>query len=81
MGENKLLLENSFDVIQISNPTILKSAEIFIKLKENGITINENDIHIASAAMVNGMRLYTKDKDFLQIKKHFGEFKLQFVGD
>jgi len=81
MEENKLLLENSFNVISISNPTILKAAEIFLKLKENGITINENDIQIASAAMVNSLRLYTKDKDFLKIKANFEDFKLQFVGD
>jgi predicted nucleic acid-binding protein len=81
MEENKLLLENAFDVIPMTNPTLLKAAEIFIKLKENGITINENDIHIASAAIVNNHRLYTKDKDFLKIKKYFEELKLQFVGD
>ncbi len=81
MEENKLLLENSFDVIPLTNPTLLKAAEIFIKLKENGITINENDIHIASAAIVHNLRLYTKDKDFTKIKKYFEEFKLHSVGD
>jgi predicted nucleic acid-binding protein len=81
MLENKLLLEDSFDVIAITNPTLLKAAEIFVKLRQNGVTINENDIHIASAALVHNLKLYTKDRDFLEIKKHFEEFKMQFFKD
>ena len=51
MLENKLLLEDSFETIAITNPTLLKAAEIFVKLREKGITVNENDIQIAAAAM------------------------------
>jgi predicted nucleic acid-binding protein len=81
MLENKLLLESSFDVIPITNPVLLKAAEIFVKLKENRLTVNENDIYIASTALTNNLRLYTKDKDFLSIKKHFQDLKVQFVSD
>lgn len=77
--ENKLLLENSFNVLQLTNPTLLKAAEIFMKLKEKGIKVGENDIYIASAALANDLMLYTKDKDFLEIKKHFQDLKVQFV--
>ena len=81
MLENKLLLEDSFDIIPIMNPTLLKAAEIFVRLRQNGITINENDVHIAAAAIVNNLKLYTKDKDFLEIKKYFKELGLQLLKD
>ncbi len=79
--ENKLLLEDSFNVIGINNPILLKSTEIFVKLRAKGETISENDIYIAAAALSNSMRLYTKDRDFLQIKKHFKDFKLELISD
>lgn len=81
MLENKLLLESSFDVLPITNPVLLKAAEIFVKLKENGLTVNENDIYIASTALANNLKLYTKDRDFLTIKKYFQELKVQFVSN
>lgn len=77
--ENKLLLEDSFDVIQITNPIVLKAAEIFVKLKENGAKVSENDIYIASTALANNLLLHTKDKDFLEIKKYFKDFKVNFI--
>jgi predicted nucleic acid-binding protein len=79
--ENKLLLEGSFDVVGITNPILLKAAEIFVKLKEKGLVVNENDIYIASAALVNDLKLYTKDKDFLAIKRYFKDLKLRLVGN
>lgn len=78
---NKLLLESSFDVIDITNPILLKSAEIFLRLKVNGVTVSENDIYIASAALVNNLKLYTKDRDFIEIRKYFGDLKMQFISD
>ena len=79
--ENKLLLENSFEVIGIDNAVVLKAAEIFSTLKINGITISDNDVYIAASAIVHGLKLYTKDKDFLFIKKHFKEFKVEVLQD
>lgn len=81
MLENKLLLEGSFDVIAITNPVLLKAAEIFVKLKEKGLKVSENDVYIASTALTNNLKLYTKDKDFLTIKKHFQDLRVQFVRD
>ena len=81
MLENKLLLENSFDVLPLTNPVLLKAAEIFVRLKERGLKVSENDIYIASTALAANMRLYTRDKDFLKIKKHFQDLKVQFVKD
>ncbi len=81
MLENKLLLESSFTIIEMTNPVLLKAAEIFAKLKEEGLTVNENDIYIASAVLVSGLKLYTKDKDFLTIKKHFQNLKVQLVSN
>ena len=81
MLENKLLLEDSFTVIAITNPVLLKAAEIFAKLKEKGLTLNENDIYIASTALANNLKLYTKDRDFLTIKKYFQDLKVQLVSN
>ena len=81
MLENKLLLESSFDVLSITNPVLLKAAEIFVKLKENGLKVSENDIYIASTALASNLKLYAKDKDFLTIKKYFQDLRVQFVKD
>jgi predicted nucleic acid-binding protein len=81
MLENKLLLEDSFTVIAITNPVLLKAAEIFAKLKEKGLAVNENDIYIASTALANNLKLYTKDRDFLTIKKYFQDLKVQLVSN
>ena len=81
MLENKLLLESSFDVLPITNPVLLKAAEIFVRLKENGLKVSENDIYIASTALVNNLKLYAKDRDFLTIKKYFQDLRFQLVKD
>lgn len=79
--ENKLLLEGSFDVVQLANPVLLKASEIFRKLRENGVTVSENDIYIAAAAFTSGLALYTKDRDFLKIRKYFKELKVNFLSN
>ena len=81
MLENKLLLENSFDVLPITNPVLLKAAEIFVSLKEKGLKVSENDIYIAATALTSNLKLYAKDKDFLTIKKYFQDLKVQFIKD
>lgn len=77
--EQKLLLEGAFETINFSNPIILKASEIFVKLKKTGKTVNENDVYIAASAMVNKLRLFTKDADFKEIKKLFPEFKVSVI--
>ena len=77
--EQKLLLEGAFETINFSNPIILKASEIFVKLKKTGKTVNENDVYIAASAMVNKLKLFTKDADFKEIKKLFPEFKVSVI--
>lgn len=78
---NKLLLENSLEVIPIDNPVLLKAGEIFVKLRSKGKRVNESDIYIASSTLANNLKLYAKDRDFLEIKRCVDELKLQFVKD
>ncbi len=77
--EQKLLLEGAFETINFSNPIILKASEIFVKLKKTGKAVNENDVYIAASAMVNKLKLFTKDADFKEIKKLFPEFKVSVI--
>lgn len=74
--EQKLLLEGAFEVVNFTNPIILKASEIFVRLKKAGTLINENDIYIAASAMANKLKLYTMDRDFLEIKRLFPEFQV-----
>lgn len=75
----KLFLEGAFETFGLSNPIILIAARIFIALKENGITVKENDVYIAATALANGVDLYTKDKDFLAIKRHFKDLRVKML--
>ncbi len=75
----KLFLEGAFETFGLSNPIILMAARIFITLKEKGITVKENDVYIAATALVNGADLYTKDKDFLEIRKHFKDLRIRML--
>ena len=77
--EQKLLLEDAFEIVNFSNPIILKASEIFVKLKKAGKLINENDVYIAASAIANKLKLYTKDRDFKEIKKLFSEFQLEVM--
>ena len=74
--ETMELLENAFDIIPLDDIVILSASNIFKKLKEKGTMVNENDIYIAASAIAYGLRLYTKDSDFLKIKNVFKTFKL-----
>ena len=74
--ETMELLENAFDIIPLDDIVILSASNIFKKLKEKGTMVNENDIYIAASAITYGLKLYTKDRDFLKIKNVFKTFKL-----
>lgn len=74
--EHKLLLEDAFEIISITNSIVLKASEIFVRLKKSGLVIDENDIYIAATAIVSGLKLYTLDKDFMKVKKLFPEMQL-----
>lgn len=77
--EQKLLLEGAFEIVNFSNPIILKASEIFVRLKKAGKPISENDVYIAASAIANKLKLYTKDTDFKEIKRLFPEFQLAIV--
>ena len=74
--EQKLLLEGAFDIINFSNPILLKASEIFGKLKKAGKLVNENDVYIAATAIANKLAFYTLDGDFKEIKRLFPEFQV-----
>ncbi len=74
--EQKLLLEGAFDILNFSNPILLKASEIFGKLKKAGKLVNENDVYIAATAIANQLAFYTMDKDFKEIKKLVPEFQV-----
>ncbi len=74
-----MLLEGAFETINFSNPIILKASEIFTKLKKAGKLVNENEVYIAASAIVNKLRLYTKDHDFKEIKKLFPELQITVI--
>ena len=77
--EQKLLLEGAFDIINFSNPILLKASEIFGKLRKAGKLVNENDVYIAATAISNKLTFYTMDKDFEEIKKLFPEFQVRVL--
>ena len=77
--EQKLLLEGAFDIINFSNPILLKASEIFGKLKKAGKLVNENDVYIAATAIANKLSFYTTDNDFKEIKKLFPEFQVTML--
>ncbi|RLE66029.1 MAG: type II toxin-antitoxin system VapC family toxin [Thermoprotei archaeon] len=65
----KLLLEKSFDVLNIDNNTVLKYCELYTALKQTGKLISDADLLIASMAISNNLPLVTKDKDFKRLKE------------
>lgn len=53
--------------------TFLKSAEIYRKLRKNGVTIRKSlDCMIASLVLENDIFLLDNDRDFDPIENHFG---------
>lgn len=80
MHGTKIMLEDAFEPFNITNPILLKASELFINLKNRGFKVSENDIYIAATAIATGHTLYTKDKDFLKIKKIADELKINFLG-
>lgn len=79
MAGAKLFLEGAFETFSLSNPLILMASEIFVALKKKGVTVKENDVYIAATALVNGVDLYTKDKDFLEINKLFTKLDVRML--
>jgi len=75
----KIKLEQAFSVLQLDNNILEKAAEIFIKLKEKGIPVSENDIYIAATALAYDLELYTKDTDYQKIAGVEPKLKLKLI--
>lgn len=66
-GMVKDLLEESFEVLPLSNEAILKYCEIYDHFKQRGKLIPDADLIIAATAIVNNATLVTKDSDFERV--------------
>lgn len=64
----KKLLEESFTVINLNNPTIETYCEIYNKLKKNGTPLPDADLLIAATAIAHNLILETKDEHFQRLK-------------
>ncbi|MEM2322822.1 MAG: type II toxin-antitoxin system VapC family toxin [Candidatus Bathyarchaeia archaeon] len=63
----KKLLEESFEVLPLSNEVILKYCELYDRLKQRGEIIPDADMLIAATAIVNNIVLITMDRDFERV--------------
>jgi predicted nucleic acid-binding protein len=64
-------LFNNLIFLPMHYPVFLRSANIFRKLRSNGMTIRKSlDCMIASVAIENDIPLLHNDKDFQPIEKH-----------
>ncbi|MDH5816706.1 MAG: type II toxin-antitoxin system VapC family toxin [Candidatus Nezhaarchaeota archaeon] len=63
----KKLLEESFEVLPLSNEVILKYCELYDRLKQRGEVMPDADMLIAATAIVNDMELITMDRDFERV--------------
>ncbi|MCL6090638.1 MAG: type II toxin-antitoxin system VapC family toxin [Candidatus Thermoplasmatota archaeon] len=79
IDRREMLLEflDQFKVYDFTSKTARVCAEIYSKLRENGLLINELDIIILSICAENHESIITNDKDFLDageisgVKVHF----------
>ncbi|MEM0105728.1 MAG: type II toxin-antitoxin system VapC family toxin [Zestosphaera sp.] len=78
-NEVKVYLEDSFEVLPLSNEVILKYCELYDLLKQRRTLLPDADLLIAATAITNNATLVTSDKDFerltdvglsLEIKKN-----------
>ena len=64
----KQLLEESFSVVNIDNPTIETYCDIYSRLKKDGATLPDADLLIAASAMAHNLTLETNDAHFHRLK-------------
>jgi len=65
----KELLEQSFNLINLDNPTIETYCSLYQKLTEEGIFIPDADLLIAAIAISHNMTLKTRDQHFQRLKR------------
>ena len=66
----KELLEESYPTLNLDNPSILTYCDLYAKLKEEGRTLPDADLLIASAAISRGIPLETRDAHFQRLTTH-----------
>jgi len=65
----KLLLEESFSLLNLNNEVILRYCSIYDKLRENGENLPDADLLIAATSLSNNFALKTGDRHFERLKK------------
>lgn len=65
----KELFEQSFNLINLDNPTIETYCSLHQKLTEEGILIPDADLLIAATAISHNMTLKTRDQHFQRLKR------------
>ena len=63
----RFLSKPSVRVLNVTEETALRYAEVDVYLRKNGRPIPRNDVWIAAAAMEHGLRLLTLDTHFREI--------------
>ena len=66
----KELLEESYPTLNLDNPSILTYCDLHARLKEEGQTLPDADLLIASAAISRGIPLETRDAHFQRLTAH-----------
>ena len=64
----KVLLEESFDILNLNNEVIETYCSIYQKLRKEGLIIPDADLLIAATAISNNMTLKTRDEHFKRLE-------------
>ena len=67
-GIVKSLLEECYDVIDLSNEIIEVYCNLYDELKNRGKIIPDADLLIASTAIAHNLTLKTRDKHFIELR-------------
>jgi len=71
MGEAKKMLEQSFLVIWLDNRIVMKAGEIWRALKAKGESIDDRDLMIGATAIVEGLKLLTRNAGhYAKLREH-----------
>lgn len=66
----KELLEETYPTLNLDNDSILTYCDLYARLKDEGQTLPDADLLIASAAISRGIPLETRDAHFQTLTTH-----------
>ncbi len=66
----KLLLEESFAVLNLDSTVVEKYCDLYSSLKKKGSLLPDADLFIAATAMAHDLTLETTDEHFQRLKSH-----------